>query len=63
LGTALRSIYEQAGRAAAGFRIFGDGELGQLVDDACEVVARLAAGGAFDTVDLTDEQEASLEEN
>ena len=61
LGHSLEVDYEQAGRAADGFRLFGDAELGQLVDDACEVVERLADGGAFDTVDLTDEEAASLE--
>jgi hypothetical protein len=49
----------QADRAAAGFRFLGAGDLGQLIDDACNVGATFAHDP---DADLTDEQEARLAE-
>jgi len=61
LGNSLEVDYAQARQAADGFRSFGAIELGLLVDEACDVVDRLARSGEFDIVDLTDEEAARLE--
>jgi hypothetical protein len=62
LGHSLETDFAQARQAADGFRFFGANELGLLVDEACKVVERLARNGAFDTVDLTDDEDARLQE-